>query len=120
VCTRDRPLSLRETVRGILENDYRDFDLYVIDQSSDGESERALQEWKGDNRLHYTRSDTRGLAHARNIGVGLARPGIVAMTDDDCCVPRQWLQQMVSAFSAGDRVAIVFGNVVPAKHDASN
>lgn len=120
VCTRDRPVSLRETVRGILGNDYPDFELRVIDQSSGGESEDAVREWKSDPRFHYTRSESRGLARARNIGVSLARPGIIAMTDDDCRVPRDWLRQMVRAFSVGDRVAIVFGNVLPAKHDETH
>lgn len=119
VCTRDRPASLRDTVRGILENDYPDFELYVIDQSSGPESENVISEWKTDSRLHYTRSASRGLARARNIGVGLARPGIITMTDDDCTVPPDWIRQMVAAFSAGERVAIVFGNVVPAEHDPS-
>jgi GT2 family glycosyltransferase len=120
VCTRDRPASLRDTVRGILENDYHDFELYVIDQSDGRESEEAMREWQTDPRLHYTHSESRGLARARNIGVGLARPGIIAMTDDDCTVPQDWVRQMVAAFSVGDRVAIVFGNVVPADHDASD
>ena len=42
VCTRDRPDSLRETVKEILESDYKEFELYVIDQSSDDRTEKAI------------------------------------------------------------------------------
>jgi GT2 family glycosyltransferase len=119
VCTKDRPSSLKETVRGILESDFPDFELHVIDQSEDDLSETALSEWRGDPRLRYTRTGSRGLASARNLGVGIARRAIIAMTDDDCRVPRDWLRNMVSAFSIGDRVAIVFGNVLRAEHDSS-
>jgi GT2 family glycosyltransferase len=42
------------------------------------------------------------------------------MTDDDCRVLPDWLGNMVSAFSAGNRVAVVFGNVIPAAHDPSS
>jgi glycosyltransferase involved in cell wall biosynthesis len=119
VCTRNRPLSLKDTVRGILESDYPDFELHVIDQSTDDMSELALREWRDHPRLRYTRTGSRGLASARNLGFSTARPGIVAMTDDDCRVPRDWLRKMVTAFSAGDRVAIVLGNVLRAEHDSS-
>ncbi len=119
VCTRDRPASLREAVREILDSDYKEFELHVIDQSSDDSTEKAIAELRCDSRLRYTRTDTRGLSRARNLGASLARPGIIAMTDDDCRVSRDWLREMVAAFSMSDRIAVVFGNVVPAAHDQS-
>ena len=117
VCTRNRGASVADTVRGIMANDHPDFEVHVIDQSSDDTSESALAEWRSDPRCHYTRSVTQGLARARNIGFGRARAGIVAMTDDDCRVPSDWLRRMAAAFSTGDRIGVVFGNVVAAPHD---
>jgi GT2 family glycosyltransferase len=119
VCTRDRPAALRKAVKEILDSNYKDFDFHVIDQSSDDSSEKVIAEFRGDSRLRYTRTDTRGLSRARNLGVSLAKPGIIAMTDDDCRVARDWLREMVAAFSVSDRIAVVFGNVVPAAHDQS-
>lgn len=119
VCTRDRAESLRKTIRAILESDFREFELHVIDQSSDDRSAEVIKEFRYDTRLCYTRTDTRGLSRARNLGLSLARPGIVAMTDDDCRVSPDWLTHMVSAFAVSERIAVVFGNVVPGKHDQS-
>lgn len=120
VCTRNRGASVAHTVRGMMANDHPDFEVHVIDQSSDDESESALAEWRSDPRFHYTRSTTQGLARARNIGFRRARTGIVAMTDDDCRVPSDWLRRMAAAFATGDRgdrIGVVFGNVVAAPHD---
>ena len=117
VCTRDRGGLVAHTVRGIMANDHPDFEVVVIDQSTDGESESALREWRSDPRFHYSRSATVGLARARNIGFRRARAPIVAMTDDDCRVQPDWLRRVAEAFSTGDRIAVVFGNVVAAPHD---
>ena len=118
VCTRGRGALVANTVRGILASDYPDFELHVIDQSTDDASEAALAAFKSDPRFFYTRSSTTGLARARNVGFSLARPGIVAMTDDDCVVPPDWLREMVAAFASSSRIAVVHGNVFAAPHDA--
>ena len=117
VCTRNRGDSVAHTVRGIMANDHPDFEVIVIDQSTDGESESALAEWRPDPRFHYSRSDSVGLARARNIGFRLSRASIVAMTDDDCRVPADWLRRVAEAFATENKIGIVFGNVVAAPHD---
>jgi GT2 family glycosyltransferase len=119
VCTRNRGASVAHTVRGVMANDHLDFEVLVIDQSRGDESELALAEWRSDPRFHYLRSATQGLARARNIGFRRARASIVAMTDDDCRVPTDWLSRMAAAFSTGDRVGVVFGNVEAAPHDGT-
>ena len=116
VCTRNRGASVADTVRGIMANDHPDFEVVVIDQSTDDESESALTEWRSDPRFHYLRSANVGLARARNIGFRQARAPIVAMTDDDCRVPADWLRRSVEAFDE-NTVGIVFGNVEAAPHD---
>ena len=118
VCTRNRGASVAHTVRGIMANDHPDFEVHVIDQSTDGESESALAEWKSDPRFHYSRSATQGLARARNMGFRRARAPIVAMTDDDCRVPPDWLRSVGAAVEKGDTIGLVFGNVDAAPHDS--
>jgi GT2 family glycosyltransferase len=117
VCTRGRGALVANAVRSILASDYPGLELEVIDQSVDDETETALADHRSDQRLHYTRSATTGLARARNLGFSRARPGIVAMTDDDCVVPPDWVHNMAAAFDSSSRIAVVLGNVVPAPHD---
>lgn len=117
VCTRGRGALVANTARSILASDFPGFELIVIDQSTDDASQAALEGFTSDSRFHYTRSLTVGLARARNVGLSRAKPGIVAMTDDDCVVPPDWLHTMAAAFASSSRIAVVHGNVLAASHD---
>lgn len=119
VCTRNRGALVAEAVRSILANDHPDFELIVVDQSTNDKTASALQGLLADSRLRYMRSTERGLSNARNLGINRARSTKVAMTDDDCTVPIDWLTRMEKALSRSDGVAIVIGNVVTAEYDRS-
>jgi GT2 family glycosyltransferase len=119
VCTRNRGVSVANAVRSILANDHPDFELIVVDQSTDDVTHNALAEFDGNPRLRYVRSSARGLSNARNLGIQLARSEKVAMTDDDCTVPTDWLTRMEHALDHNEPVAIVIGNVFSAPYDRS-
>ena len=119
VCTRNRGATITATVRGILANDYGGFELVVIDQSSDDTSRDSIAEFLADPRVHYLRSGTKGLARARNIGISTARAEFIAMTDDDCEVPHDWLERMTEALTSDRNIGVVFGNVVTGPHDTA-
>jgi GT2 family glycosyltransferase len=53
-----------------------------------------------------------------NLAIAAVDAELVAITDDDCEVPRDWLVRFARAFALDPRVAIVFGNVRAAAHDA--
>jgi glycosyltransferase involved in cell wall biosynthesis len=119
VCTRNRGATVGDAVRSILANDHPDFELIVIDQSTNDLTESALSDMRADPRLRYVRSSSRGLSNARNLGISQARSKRVAMTDDDCTVPTDWLTRMEKALANSEKVAIVLGNVVVADYDKS-
>ena len=119
VCTRNRGGMVADAVRSILANDHEDFELIVVDQSSDDVTQSAIAEMRDDSRLRYVRSSDKGLSNARNLGIGQARSKIVAMTDDDCIVPVDWLTRMERAFRSPEPLSIVLGNVVAADYDKS-
>ncbi len=72
-----------------------------------------------DPRVRYVRTDTRGLSAARNVGLHLVHSALVGMTDDDCEVAPEWAGGIQRAFAQHPRVALLFGNVVPAPFDAA-
>jgi hypothetical protein len=41
------------------------------------------------------------------------------MTDDDCRVAPDWLRRMAEAFAKGDKIGVVFGDVVAAPHNSA-
>lgn len=119
VCTRNRGAMVADAVRTILANDHPDFELIVIDQSTNDHTKEALAQFSENPRLRYVHSADRGLSNARNLGISMARSNKVAMTDDDCTVPTDWLSRMERALDNTERVAIVIGNVFAAPYDRS-
>jgi glycosyltransferase involved in cell wall biosynthesis len=117
VCTRNRGGAAAATVASILASDHPNFEVVVVDQSTDDDTAEALAPLCADPRLRCLRSDTRGLGRARNVGLGHARSEVVAMTDDDCEAPADWLSVMAQAFAAHPNVAVAFCNVARAPHD---
>lgn len=113
ISTRDRVRTAIPCIASVLGNRYPGFELLLIDQSADSSLQIALREFKGDPRLHYLASPTRGLSCGRNLGIGQARAEFIACTDDDCRVPADWLEQMEVALTVDDRIAAVYGNVRP-------
>lgn len=119
VCTRNRGISSVDAVRSILANDHTSFELIVVDQSTTSETKEALQQFQTDPRFRYLPTPTKGLGRARNIGMSHAKAPIIAFTDDDCSVPRDWLRLMESNIVRDPQVTVLFCNVLEGEHDAS-
>jgi len=117
ISTRDRATEVTRCVASVLRNEYPSFDLLVVDQSSDSNTEEALRTFQPDPRVRYVRSETKGLSAGRNLGIRCARGEMIACTDDDCEMPLDWLSRMAAALRHEDRTAVVFGNVRPGAPD---
>jgi len=119
VATRDRAAAVVRTVVSILASDPPADEVIVVDQSSTDATEAALRPLLGERTLRYHRSASIGLSRARNEGIRAATGAFVALTDDDCEVPPNWIEEAAAALAGDDRIALVFGNVVPAPFDAA-
>ena len=112
ICTRNRPAKLRRAVDSVLANSFRDFELIVVDQSTDRATSDALATIN-DDRLHYIHTNTVGVSISRNIAIRTARAGIVCFTDDDCVCDREWLASIRAEFLADPLALGVYGRVIP-------
>jgi glycosyltransferase involved in cell wall biosynthesis/GT2 family glycosyltransferase len=119
VCTRNRGDSIRLTIETLLQSDYPDFEVIVVDQSTEDATANALRMFEDDPRFRYIPSQTKGLGRARNIGIAAAHSDLIIMTDDDCEVPPDWLTVMAEGFAQHPNVAVVYSNVVAGPHDVS-
>ena len=90
ICTRNRPEKLRRAVASVLANSASNFELIVVDQSTDQLSAEVMASF-GDDRIRYLRTPTVGLAISRNIAIRAARADTLVFTDDDCVCDREWL-----------------------------
>lgn len=117
ICTRNRGTSAADAVQSVLANKHSSFEVLLIDQSDNRDTEQAIIRFKSDHRFHYIPSTTCGLGKSRNIGLQHARAKIVAFTDDDCSVPTNWLSVIEQNFAQQPRVAVLFSNVLAGPHD---
>lgn len=92
--TYNRRELLREAIRSVLEQSFRDFELIVVDDGSDdGTREMIQREFPG--LLTYLYQENQGVSRARNRGLKLAQGEFVAFLDsDDLWLPRKLERQM--------------------------
>jgi glycosyltransferase involved in cell wall biosynthesis len=101
ICTRNRPDDIVQVMPHIMSQDYPDYEVVIIDQSSDNSSEDRVKAAYGhDPRLRYIRPGTVGLSIARNQAMAEARHELCACTDDDVEVPTNWLTKIAATFAA--------------------
>ena len=113
VATRDRGAKIVPLLESIRANEEEDFELVIVDQSSTDDTESAVAPFLEDQRIRYVHSSVPGTSRARNLGISLTRAPIIAITDDDCIVPRNWLTSIARPFAEYPRVGVVFCSVEP-------
>lgn len=118
VCTCNRKDNVIPTVRSVQACGYDRFELFVLDQSSGDETERALADLVSqDRRLNYVRLSRPSKPRALNSGRALAQGRYILLTDDDCEVTPGWAAAMVAVFEADPRIGCVYGDVCAGPFD---
>jgi glycosyltransferase involved in cell wall biosynthesis len=113
ICTRDRHDKIGGAVASVLANDHVAFDLTVVDQSRTADTREVVQPIAAvDKRLKYIHLSQAGLSRAYNAGIRQSTGPIIAFTDDDCIVPRDWIQRIEEAFNADPAGELLYGQVV--------
>ena len=109
VITKNEEDNIRECLSSILSNSYENFELIVVDSSTDDTA--MVVNGMSDKKIRYFYSERGGFSIQRNIGLREAKHNIVVFTDADCVVPSDWLGTLLSAYK-GD-IAGVGGNAYP-------
>jgi glycosyltransferase involved in cell wall biosynthesis len=69
-------------------------------------------------KLKYFFEAKQGLSYGRNRGIANAKASILAFTDDDVRVARDWIHQIKHGFEANPEIDFLGGKVVPRWHTA--
>lgn len=113
VCTRNRPERIESCISSILDNTYHDFELLIIDQSTNKKTEEIVKKHISvDKRIKYLYMEGQGKSRALNLGIRNISGDIIATTDDDCTVAKDWIENIIKAFEKNPDVAIVYGRVI--------
>ena len=100
VPTYNRAGTLPRALKSVLNQDFTDFELIVVDDGSTDDTTAAVKELD-DPRIRYIQQDNAGVATARNTGIRAARAEFIALLDSD----DEWLPGKLGAEVAALRAA---------------
>lgn len=89
------------------------WELICVDNNSTDDTKRVIAEIAGTATIPvtYVLEQRQGASYARNAGLRAARGEIVAMTDDDCIVDRDWLMSLWREFQSDPTLGMVGGRL---------
>ncbi len=114
ICTRNREDKIANVIESVLANDYPNFDITIVDQSTSSATREAVEAIAGgEPRLHYEHREQAGLSRAYNTGIETSTGEILAFTDDDCITGPSWITSIVEAFESEPDGDLLYGKVLP-------
>lgn len=116
ICARNEYLNLEENLPFFLGQDYPDYEVLVINDGSDDESEILLHGMHAQYprlrviNLQKSVNFFKGKKFPLSIGIKEARHGIVLLADADCRpASPQWIAGMVSGFDPATEIVLGYG-----------
>jgi len=100
---------IAKTIDGLLDTNYPDKEIIVIDDGSTDDTLKIVNRYK--NQVKVLHKENGGKASALNHGIAFAKGEIVAIVDADTIVGRNALKHLVKGFSSDKNVAAVAGNI---------
>lgn len=96
--TYNRATYIRRAVDSVLAQTYRDFEIIVVDDGSEDDTNRILEDYA--ERVRYVFQDNAGPGAARNHGIRISTGAYLAFLDSDDVWMPTFLAQTVSALEA--------------------
>lgn len=110
--TYNRERLVVEAVESVLAQDFRDFEVIVVDDGSQDATQRVLEERYGgrDARVRVIRQENKGLPGARNAGIRAAAGELVALLDSDDLYCAGFLRESADFLRDRQDLALVFAD----------
>jgi glycosyltransferase involved in cell wall biosynthesis len=122
ISTYNRCGLLKEALQALLSQTppHLNFEVLVVDNNSSDQTRPLVQSLAAQNpeKLKYFFEPKQGLSHGRNTGIANAKASIIAFTDDDVRVARDWVYQIKTGFEENPDIDFLGGKVVPRWHTA--
>lgn len=84
---------IAEAIRSVLEQDFSDYELLIVDDGSSDDTRKIIDGFK-DDRILVLAQENKGVSAALNAGLSEARGYYIARFDaDDCCLPQRLSRQ---------------------------
>jgi cellulose synthase/poly-beta-1,6-N-acetylglucosamine synthase-like glycosyltransferase len=110
VCSYNGGATLDQCLRSLDALDYPDYEVILVDDGSTDDTRTIAARFPHIRAIHQP---NRGLSAARNTGMRVATGSIVAYTDSDCFVDKDWLTHLVHQLERGNAAAVGGPNLAP-------
>jgi len=117
--THNRSKLLRRCLRSLSHQNFdKDkFEVIVIDDASNDDTAQVVKKFQYEKffTLNYLRLEKKlGVAAARNLGIKHAKGEIVAFTDSDCILSKNWLKNICMYYARSEDIFAIEGRIVNA------
>ena len=117
ICTYNRATSLRDTLRSLSEMNIPESvecEIMIVDNNSKDDTREMVRGFISSSRCDckYLFEPRQGKAFALNRGIMSCGGDVLAFTDDDVLVDRQWIREIAETFMVSEAVC-VGGKVLP-------
>jgi len=91
------------------------YEVIIVDNNSTDETRELVESFiaEGYSNLRYVFEPRQGVSYGRNAGIANAKSQIIAFTDDDVYVSKNWLASIKRAFDEHPQVDFVGGRILP-------
>ncbi|SDT89280.1 Glycosyltransferase, GT2 family [Verrucomicrobium sp. GAS474] len=114
VCSYNGAKTLRDCLTSLGKLDYPDYEVIFVDDGSKDDTQEIMRAFPDVRNIVQV---NKGLSVARNVGIHASTGEIVAFTDSDCMVDKDWLYFLVQALDAGGFAAVGGPNISPPATD---
>ena len=93
--TKNEERWITANLEGVFGQDYKDFEVLMVDDDSTDSSAHIIESYG----YKLIKSSTKlGAGKARNLGAQKATTELLAFTDSDCVLPKNWLSKIIKNF----------------------
>jgi len=108
VCTYNRLDYLKKCITSLLKIDFPQYEIIIINDGSSDDTQNFLDNLKNEKIKVIHNQHNQGLSASRNTGIKNTNFDIIAFTDDDCEVDKNWLTKLSKGFN-DKQVGFVIG-----------
>lgn len=100
--TRNRSSWLNDCIQHLLKQEYSNFEIIVVDSSSDGLTKNLISQKYPEIRYFFLRNGLNKRPESKNIGIQHAKGKIVAFIDDDSMAQNDWLKTCAESYVSNE------------------
>lgn len=101
---------IEETIRSIEEQTYKNYEIIVINDGSTDRTQKICERLKiRNNRILLLEQKNKGVSHARNIGLNIAKGEFVAFIDSDDILEKTYIEKFVNSITENNCDMVICG-----------